>query len=97
MYDIKKKTEYCLNCKAKPCHNACPLGNDIPAFIKYIKEEKVEEAYKILSKTTVLRLYMWKNMSPYAAMYGGLHTRNKRHARFDRRFRKIYLGYGIKK
>lgn len=53
--EIKKKTEYCLNCKLKPCSNkGCPLGNDIPAFIRKIKEEKYEEAYEILTKTTVL-------------------------------------------
>ena len=52
---IKKYTEYCLNCPAKPCsNNGCPLNNDIPTFIKLVKEEKIEEAYKILSKTTVL-------------------------------------------
>ena len=53
--EIKDKAEYCLNCKLKPCsNNGCPLGNDIPAFISKIKEEKYKEAYEILSKTTVL-------------------------------------------
>ena len=55
MENIKEKSEYCLNCKMKPCSNACPLGNDIPSFIKCIKEENLEEAYKILSRTTVLQ------------------------------------------
>ena len=53
--EIHKHTEYCLNCPVKPCSNkGCPLNNDIPAFIKMTKEGKLEEAYKILSKTTVL-------------------------------------------
>lgn len=53
--EINEKSQYCLNCKMKPCSlKGCPLGNDIPEFIKKIKEEKYEEAYKILSKTTVL-------------------------------------------
>ena len=53
--NIKEKAEYCLNCKLKPCSNkGCPLGNDIPAFISKIKEEKFKEAYEILTKTTVL-------------------------------------------
>ena len=53
--EIQKYTEYCLNCPVKPCSNkGCPLNNDIPAFIKYVKEGNVKEAYKILSKTTVL-------------------------------------------
>lgn len=52
--EIKEKAVYCLNCKTKPCQSGCPLGNDIPQFIQCIKEGKYEEAYKILSKTTVL-------------------------------------------
>ncbi len=50
-----EKANYCLNCKIKPCsQKGCPLENDIPEFIKQIKEENYKEAYKILSKTTVL-------------------------------------------
>ena len=53
--EIQKYTEYCLNCPVKPCsQKGCPLNNDIPAFIKQVKEGNVEEAYKILSQTTVL-------------------------------------------
>ena len=52
---IKEKTEYCLNCKVKPCSNkGCPLGNNIPEFIRLLKEENYLEAYKTLSETTVL-------------------------------------------
>lgn len=55
MEEIKQAVEYCLNCVNKPCSNeGCPLNNDIPAFIKCVKEDKIEEAYRILSKTTVL-------------------------------------------
>ena len=52
--NIKKAAQYCLNCKSKPCQKGCPLGNDIPAFIEKIREEKYEEAYNILQDTTVL-------------------------------------------
>ena len=53
---IKEKAEYCLNCKVKPCSiKGCPLNNDIPEFIKAVKEERYEEAYNILNKTTVLQ------------------------------------------
>ena len=55
MKDEKEKAEYCLNCKMKPCKKACPLGNDIPDFIKSVKENNFEYAYKILSRTTVLQ------------------------------------------
>lgn len=54
--EIKEKANYCLNCKIKPCsQKGCPLENDIPEFIKLVKEEKYEEAYKVLSETTVLQ------------------------------------------
>lgn len=49
-----REAEYCLNCKNKPCVTGCPLGNNIPEFIKCIKENVIENAYKELSKTTVL-------------------------------------------
>lgn len=53
--DIKKYTEYCLNCPVKPCSNkGCPLNNDIPTFIKLTKEGKVKEAFEVLLNTTVL-------------------------------------------
>lgn len=52
--EIQEKAEYCLNCKTKPCQKGCPLENDIPQFIQYIKEEKYKEAYQVLAKTTVL-------------------------------------------
>lgn len=56
MNEINEKANYCLNCKVKPCSiNGCPLGNNIPEFIKQIKEENYKEAYKILSETTVLQ------------------------------------------
>ena len=55
MENIKEKSNYCLNCPIKPCSNkGCPLNNDIPLFIKAIKEEEYQKAYEILSKTTVL-------------------------------------------
>ena len=53
--EIQEKTNYCLNCKIKPCSNkGCPLGNDIPTFIKLAKEETIEEAYEVISTTSVL-------------------------------------------
>lgn len=45
---IKEKAEYCLNCKHKPCQKACPMQTEIPSFIEKLKEDKIEEAYKIL-------------------------------------------------
>ena len=53
---IKEYAKYCLNCKNKSCMNGCPLSNDIPAFIQYIKEEKYNEAFNILSDTTIFEV-----------------------------------------
>lgn len=52
---INEYTKYCLNCKVKPCSNkGCPLSNDIPTFISLAKEGKIEEAYQVLTQTTML-------------------------------------------
>jgi len=56
MKEVKDKAKDCLNCPVKPCSNkGCPLGNDIPSFIKAVKEEDYKKAYEILSETTVLQ------------------------------------------
>ena len=53
---IEEKSNYCLNCPVKPCSNkGCPLGNNIPGFIKAVKEEDYKKAHEILSETTVLQ------------------------------------------
>ncbi len=53
--EIQKLTEYCLNCKNKPCSNkGCPLNNDIPTFIKFAKKGNIEEAYNTIIKTSAL-------------------------------------------
>ncbi|MHA1338970.1 MAG: NADPH-dependent glutamate synthase [Promethearchaeota archaeon] len=41
----------CLQCKNPKCREGCPVGVNIPQFIKYIKEREFEEAYKVLSKS----------------------------------------------
>jgi len=45
---IKEKANWCLNCKTRPCSQACPMHTNIPDFIQKVKEEKYEEAYQIL-------------------------------------------------
>ena len=54
MDKLQEKTEYCLNCINKPCALGCPLGNDIPSFIRLAKEQKYKEAFDVLCKTTVM-------------------------------------------
>ena len=54
--NLSNEVNRCFNCVNKPCVNNCPLNNDIPTIIKLVKENNVEEAYNILSNTTVLPL-----------------------------------------
>ena len=51
---IMKKANYCEPGKVTPCVLGCPLNNNIPKFIDYIKKEKYKKAYEVLSETTVL-------------------------------------------
>jgi len=44
----------CLFCKDKPCIKGCPVGVDIPAFIKLITEKKFLEAYLKIKETNYL-------------------------------------------
>lgn len=53
---IESMCDYCLNCPIKPCSkNGCPLNNNIPEFIKKVKEGNIKEAYNITLETTVLQ------------------------------------------
>ena len=53
--EIQEYTKQCLNCKVKPCSNkGCPLQNNIPEFIKLLKENNIEEAYYTLLETSIL-------------------------------------------
>lgn len=54
MKSIIEKANYCIGCINKPCSKACPLNNDTGGFIKLIKEDKLKEAYNLLSETTIL-------------------------------------------
>ena len=49
-----QEAKRCLNCKHQPCVSGCPVEIDIPAFLAKIAEEKLEEAYEILSRSTSL-------------------------------------------
>jgi len=42
----------CIQCPNAPCVKGCPVGVNIPKFIKLIRERKFEEAYKILKEGT---------------------------------------------
>lgn len=44
----------CINCKNAKCIQGCPVSINIPAFIKEVKEGNIEEAYKIIGKSSAL-------------------------------------------
>lgn len=44
----------CLNCKNPQCQKGCPVGIDIPGFVKKVEEGNIEEAYQIISKYSAL-------------------------------------------
>jgi glutamate synthase (NADPH/NADH) small chain len=39
------EAERCLQCKKPRCREGCPVHNDIPGFIRLLREGKIEEAY----------------------------------------------------
>ena len=49
-----KEANRCLQCKKPGCINACPVHNNIPRFIKLLREGKIEEAYWVDRETTSL-------------------------------------------
>ena len=54
MNSILEKANYCASCVTKPCQVGCPFNNNITSFIKDIKNEDYEHAYRVLCQTTVL-------------------------------------------
>lgn len=54
MEDAVKEANRCLNCPDPTCVLGCPAHNDIPGFIKAIRESDLGQAQKILAETTCL-------------------------------------------
>lgn len=44
----------CLHCKNAKCIEGCPVSINIPDFVMEVKEGNIEEAYKIMSRSTAL-------------------------------------------
>lgn len=49
-----KEASRCLNCPNPRCVSGCPVGIQIPKFIEQIKLGNMEEAYKIISESSLL-------------------------------------------
>jgi glutamate synthase (NADPH/NADH) small chain len=49
-----KEAKRCLQCKNPGCVRGCPVGINIPAFIRYIAEEKFNEAIREIRRKNAL-------------------------------------------
>jgi len=45
-----KEASRCLRCPHKPCVNGCPVGVDVPSFLKLVAERRFEEAYFLIKE-----------------------------------------------
>ncbi len=52
--DAKKEAMRCLDCPDPTCLRGCPAHNDIPSFIRAVREGNLQEAHSVLSRTSVL-------------------------------------------
>lgn len=52
--EAKMEAERCLQCKNPRCVKNCPVSNNIPEFIKCIKEGEYAKAGEIISRTSTL-------------------------------------------
>ncbi|MDR0576730.1 MAG: NADPH-dependent glutamate synthase [Candidatus Accumulibacter sp.] len=52
--DALRESERCLLCPDQPCVSGCPVGIDIPGFIRGVNERDLRGAYDILTRTSLL-------------------------------------------
>lgn len=52
--EAKIEADRCLNCKHQPCVAGCPVGIDIPGFIKKVSVGELDEAYRIIGLSSSL-------------------------------------------
>ncbi len=54
MEEAKVEAERCLKCKNPLCQKGCPVSIEIPLFIKEIENGNIEEASKIIGRSSTL-------------------------------------------
>ena len=52
--DALRESERCLMCPDQPCVSGCPVGINIPGFVRKINEKDLRGAYDILTQTSLL-------------------------------------------
>lgn len=52
--EAQEEAGRCLKCKNPQCQKGCPVSIDIPAFIKEVEEGNIEEAAKVIGKSSAL-------------------------------------------
>ena len=52
--EAMRESDRCLMCPDEPCISGCPVGINIPGFIKKISEKNLRGAYDILTNTNLL-------------------------------------------
>lgn len=52
--DALLEAERCLDCPDQPCVRGCPVGIDIPGFIRKIAEKNFHGAYDVITDTNLL-------------------------------------------
>ena len=52
--EAKCEAERCLKCKNPQCVKGCPVAINIPEFIQKVQDGEIEEAYKIIGKSSAL-------------------------------------------
>ncbi len=52
--EAMEEASRCINCKNAKCISGCPVAIDIPGFIREVKEGNIEEAYKVIGKSSAL-------------------------------------------
>lgn len=52
--DALRESDRCLLCPDQPCVSGCPVGIDIPGFIRKINEKDLRAAYDVLTATSLL-------------------------------------------
>lgn len=52
--EAMEEASRCLHCKNAKCIEGCPVNINIPGFIAEVKEGNIEEAYKVISRSSAL-------------------------------------------